>query len=201
MFKKLAIAMKINFETALNKECCIKIKSQHRSFDMNLPIKKIDNNNVRVYFHVFRNYDATQYGIELKIRTKIDFDLGEQYEKRDLYHRTIHLKKELFELEDYEKAFMEIYELLPKLKINKLTNCFDTQIHFDDEELTLLCSHTNTESNECCVCKELTGDSFILCGHILCIECCGNLKHSSDDDCDDDEFYIHCPMCRIRIGN
>jgi hypothetical protein len=199
MFKKLAIALKINFEKELNEESCN--KSKCRDFDMNLPIKKIDNNNVRVRIHVFRNYDATLYGMVLKIKSAIDIEYEEDFRTYELYNRTMHLKKEQLELEDYEKGFMEIYELLPKLKMNKLTNSFDTKIHFDDEELTLLCSHTNTESNECCVCKELTGDSFIRCKHILCIECFGNLKHVPSDDDDDDFLGIHCPLCRIRIGN
>ena len=198
MFKKLAITTKINFENELNKENT-RLLEVYNQIEMHLPIKKIDNNKVRVIIEVFRNHDATFYGMDLSIKSAIDIEYDDDYRTKELYDRRMHTKKEQFELEDYEKGFMEIYELLPKLKMNKLTNNFDTKIHFDDEELTLLCRHTNTETNECCVCKELTGDSFIRCGHILCIECFGNLKRVPSDDAD--FLAVHCPMCRIRIGN
>jgi hypothetical protein len=213
MFKKLAITTKINFEKELNYKCNCRThdcenenhkNNKHRNTRFSLPIKKIDNINVKVSIDVFRNHDATLYGMDLEIKSAMDIKMNEDWRQKDLYDRRMFLKKEKFELEDYEKGFMRIYELLPTLKMNKLTNSFDTEIHLDDEELTLLCNHTNTETNECCVCKELTGDSFIICKHILCIECFGNLKHNhgdDDDENDDDDVWIHCPVCRERIGN
>ena len=197
MFKKLAITTKINFEKELNNET--KTINDFRRVAIFLPIKKIDNINVRVIIDVFRNFNKTNYGMDLKITTAFDIEYDEDFRSKTLYDKRIHMKTKQFELEDYETGFMQLYELLPKLKMNKLKNSFDTEIHLDDEELTLLCNHTNTETNECCVCKELTGDSFIRCKHVLCIECFGNLKHTHNAD--EDSHAILCPMCRFSIGN
>jgi hypothetical protein len=197
MFKKLAITTKINFEKELNCECD-NFEDKFKRIDFTLPIKKINNINVRVIIDVIRNYNGTFYKMDLTIKSHADINIQEDWKPKELYSRTMVLKKEQLALEDYEEGFMKIYELLPKLKINKLSNSFDTKIHLDDEELTLLCSHKNTETNECCVCKELTGDSFIICKHVLCIECFGNLKHTNGDD---DDEWIHCPVCRERIGS
>jgi len=60
--------------------------------------------------------------MRLHIKSAIDIKTNDDWRQRDLYDRTMHLKTEKFELEDYEKGFMEIYELLPKLKMNKLIN-------------------------------------------------------------------------------
>jgi len=199
MFKKLAITTKINFEKELNHISSIKVKGDFKSLKIQLPIKKIDNNNVHVGINVYRNYNSTLYGMDLEINTHYGIEDENDIIQKLLYNKTMHMFTKQFELEDYEKGFDAIYKLLPKLKMNKLINKFDTEIHFDDEELTLLCSHTNTETNECCVCKELTGESFIICKHVLCMECFANLKHAPSGD-DDDGTDIHCPVCRTRIG-
>lgn len=153
------------------------------SFEIKLPIKKIDEVNVFVYFKIQRITD----GCYIKIRIVSSNIITQQsYYSKNFKHDTS-TGNELYSFfSDLENLKLDYYGNLSTKKDNVLINvlsCFNGLIiegvEFDD-----------INDKKCCVCSNLTL-TYTKCNHRYCYRCRSkNIEITKKD---------LCPMCRTDL--
>lgn len=170
-------------------------KSKPKSYIniISLPIKKIDNINVDVYF----NYLQVKY-IKLTIETHNGYykDLEGGSESIELYCNGYNDFQDgivEFNKENLKKIIDDMFNILNDLKFDKIQNkfCKKSEYGIFDflKDLNNICI-----DDECCVCKDITTYNTH-CKHPICIPCLVQLKPNASY-----EDEILCPICRSCIG-
>lgn len=154
-----------------------------KSFEIKLPIKKIDEVNVFVYFTIHRITD----GCYIKIRIVSSNIITQQsYYSKNFKHDTS-TGNELYSFfSDLENLKLDYYGNLSTKRDNVLINvlsCFNGLIiegvEFDD-----------INDKKCCVCSNLTL-TYTKCNHRYCYRCRSkNIEITKKD---------LCPMCRTDL--
>lgn len=98
----------------------------------------------------------------------------------------------------------EFNKKVPTLEFHKLSGrilCPEKKEEYELAESLqkMIVRHENIifKNIECCVCHEDT-KCETNCGHVLCYECCDNIKPTPNED-DPNESSIKCPMCRDPV--
>jgi hypothetical protein len=195
---QLATYFKSLFDIEFNKkqDCCYTYCSYH------MPINKINDCNVdcRITAHISKEITdgliSTKHHLSFKIETANYLCNSGDCSNIGLFKLDSD-KIETLTLEYWIEYLSKIYDILPKLKLDKLNGTLtSTDIIQCTDVLTLFITHQNIESTSCCVCLDVCSKKAkTQCNHILCVGCFTNLRQS-----DDNNNAIKCPMCREDIG-
>ena len=126
-----------------------------------------------------------------------------------LLHFSVSQKKDKHPLKDFCRLSLQnLLEYLQDIKFDTLIGRFvpTANNHLRTSKIQLATKNLFKsiginmidKSNECVVCYERTYCKTG-CGHYLCFGCCGNIAPSSPNDDSDDDYQIHCPICRAVV--
>lgn len=181
-----------------------------------LPIKTIDGILVDVCIRACNRYvELVITSPHILVRTEGVFDTNELvFNKIYLNHFRIQYKNgEKIKLLDFERAFINMNNVLKELKFDKIQCCFENEQETKNKasfyeqqykmELAFACvfeNNTNLKEHEnhcqeCSVCYEKT-KTLTFCEHSLCVCCWDKLAEVEDED----EGQVRkCPICRETL--
>ena len=170
----------------------IETANKNNSDDFNYcikAIKKIDTIPVRVYIKC-----KNKQQLILEIESKYIFNCNIE-DNISYYNTMLNIDYKRVKKDFLFGGIVELLDILPKLKFNKLQAKFTTE---DIDYFNDLFEFDNIEtekSGECCVCYDNTITKTPCCNNYLCYKCNENIKVKETHD----DVYRSCPMCRENI--
>lgn len=177
-------------------------KSQIATIDdyhvLPLPINKIDDVKVFSRISAIYNKEKKNHLLVFKIETYNSLHTnGTSSDNIELFYIRSDFV-EMLTIEFCEKMFQNIYDAIPKLRLNKLKNELTTEKNEMNDLLTVFLKHDNIDCNTCSVCLDICHLIGTFCEHCLCAGCFSNLKSTYIEAYDIEE--VNCPICRECIG-